>query len=83
MNLRKNTEISLATKERRKVIREYWKKKSKNLKKNPRDFFNICKPFLSNKTTKNNTMSLKTEDDVVENDAIVANSFVDYFDKYR
>ena len=71
---------NLVTKERRKAIREYWKKKSENLNESPRDFFNVFKPFLSNKTTMNNTISLKTEDEVVENNAdIVANNFVDYF----
>ena len=71
MNLRKNTKIWLLKSAGRKLENIG----KKNLKENPRDFFNIFKPLLSNKTTKNNTLSLKTEDDVVENDAnIVANS---------
>ena len=38
-----------AKKQRRLAIKEYWKTKSEDLKRNPRDFFKTFKPFLSDK----------------------------------
>lgn len=43
---------------------------------NPRDVYNTFKPFISNKTAKNNpTRSNLTKNDTV----VVANCFADYF----
>ena len=38
-----------ATKQRRLAIKEYWKIKSEDLKRKPRQFFWVFKPFLSDK----------------------------------
>ena len=38
-----------ATRQRRIAIKQYWKKKSDDLKANPRDFFGTFKPFLVSK----------------------------------
>lgn len=38
-----------ATKQRRIAIKEYWRKKSEDLKNNPKAFFKTFKPFLSSK----------------------------------
>jgi len=43
-----------ATKQRRIVIREYWKKKAQALKTSPRDFFKTFRPFLNTKGNANN-----------------------------
>ena len=40
---------NLATKERRRAIREYWDAKSKEINTKPFEFYNIFKPFISNK----------------------------------
>ena len=42
-------EKSEATKQRRLAIKEYWRTKSEDLRRNPRDFFKTFKPFLSDK----------------------------------
>lgn len=47
---------------------------------NPRDVYNTFKPFISNKTAKDNPTSLNVDGNVTKNDAVVvANCFADYF----
>ena len=47
---------------------------------NPREVYNTFKPFISNKTAKNNPTSLNVDGNVTKNDAVVvANCFADYF----
>ena len=72
---------NLASKERRKAIKEYWRKKSEKLKENPKDFFNTFSPFLSNKNKMvNRAISLKTDRDLIINDTnIIADSFANHF----
>ena len=41
---------NLATKERRKAIKQFWKMKSEKIRENPRDFFNTFQPFVNRKT---------------------------------
>ena len=38
-----------ATKQRKLPIEEYWRTKSEDLKRNPREFFRVFKPFLKDK----------------------------------
>ena len=53
---------NLATKERRKAIKQFWKiMKSEKIRENPRDFFNAFQPFISKKTAKNNPITLNID----------------------
>ena len=45
-----------ATKQRRLAIKENWKTKSEELRRNPRDFFRTFKPFLSDRGIKCNSI---------------------------
>ena len=38
--------INLATKQRRKAVKQFWKMKSEKIRENPRDFFNTFQPFI-------------------------------------
>ena len=54
--------------------------KSEKISENPRDFFNTFQPFISNKTAKNNPISLNIDGNVTKNDAVaIANCFANYF----
>lgn len=70
-----------ATRQRRLAIKEHWRKKADDLKKNPRDFFKTFRPFLSTKGHKGEIeIHLRTDGDVVEKDqSRVADVFADYF----
>ena len=70
-----------ATRQRRLAIKEHWRKKADDLKKNPRDFFKTFRPFLSTKGHKGEIeIHLRTDGDVVEKDqSRVADLFADYF----
>ena len=73
---------NLATKERRKAIKQFWKMKSEKIRENPRDFFNIFQPFINKKTAKNNPITLNIDGNDKENDAIAVvncTCFADYF----
>ena len=64
----------------RKAIKQFWKTKSEKIRENPRDFFNTFQTFISDKTVKNNPISLNIDGNVAENDAVaIANCFADYF----
>ena len=65
---------NLATKECKKVIKQFWKMKSEKIRENPRDFFNTFQPFITKKTVKNNPITLNVDGNDTENDAVaVAN----------
>ena len=74
---------NLATKERRKAIKQSWKMKSEKIRENPRDFVNTFQPFINKKTAKNNPITLNIDGNDTENDAVaVINCFADYFARY-
>ena len=69
----------IATKERRKAIKEVWMKKTDNLKQKPWEFFKTFWPILG-KSKGSNTISLETEENSVETDeSIISNTFAHYF----
>ena len=71
---------NIASKIRRKAIKEYWCKKTQNLKEKPRDFFNTFRPFLGSKTKDNNTINLATDHGDIDYDAsIIVNRLANYF----
>ena len=64
----------------RRAIKQFWKTKSEKIRENPRDFFDTFQTFISDKTVKNNPISLNIDGNVAENDAVaIANCFADYF----
>ena len=70
---------NLATKERRKAIKEFWMKKTDDLKQKPWEFFKTFRPFLG-MSKGSNTISLETEENSVETDeSIISNKFAHYF----
>ena len=70
---------NLATKERRKAIKEFWMKKTDDLKQKPWEFFNAFRPFLG-KSKGSNTIILATEEKAAESDdSIISNKFAQYF----
>ena len=71
---------NLATKDCRKAVKQFWTTKSEKIRENARDFFNTFQPSISNKTAKNNPISLDIDGNVPKNDAVaVAYCFADYF----
>ena len=71
-----------ATRLRRKAIREYWKRKSEDLKKRPREFYRTFMPFLgSKKVCKQSTADLKlrVNGKVNKNMQETAEVMADYF----
>lgn len=70
---------NLAKKECRKAIKEFWMKKTDDLKQKPWEFFETFRPFLG-KSKGSNTISLETEENSVETDeSISSNKFAHYF----
>ena len=70
---------NLATKEHRKAIKEFWMKKTDDLKQKPWEFFKTFWPILG-KSKGSNTISLETEENSVEtNESIISNKFAHYF----
>ena len=71
---------NIATRLRRRAIKEYWNKKADDLKTNPKNFYNVFKPFLHSKSKKcENTLLTLDIDGVIEQDQ--CNS-ADHFAKY-
>ena len=74
----------IPTKERRRAIREYWHTKSKQLNIKPQDFYNIFKPFISDKTKTSTTICLKDDgNNVVKDQKEVAEMLATYFTEHR
>ena len=70
---------NLATKERRKAIKEFSMKKTDDLKQKPWQFFKTFRLFLG-KSKGSDTISLETEENSVETDeSIISNKFAHYF----
>ncbi|XP_015765428.1 PREDICTED: uncharacterized protein LOC107344289 [Acropora digitifera] len=70
---------NLATNEGRKPIKEFWMKKTEDLKQKPWEFFKAFRPFLG-KSNGSNTIILETEENPAETDkSIISNKFTQYF----
>ena len=69
-----------ATKQRRIAIKQYWDKKSNDLKNNPKAFFKTFKPFLGSKScTERNDIHLKINGSMITDQQQVAEEFVEHF----
>ena len=70
-----------ATKERRKAIRNYWEKKTKEMHSKPRDFFKAFKPFLGTKKVSSGSdiIQIKMNDGIERDQKVVAEEFSKYF----
>ena len=73
---------NIATRKRRKAIKEYWNTNSEELKSKLREFYNTFRPFISTKAKDSNSICLRTDTDKVEKDqTVVAEHLVNYFSK--
>ena len=69
-----------ATKQRRLAIKEYWRTKSEDLRRNPRNFFKTFKPFLSDKGIRSDPdIELNIEGDIVKDQIKVTEILADHF----
>ena len=69
-----------ATKCRRRAIKKFWKEKADHLNSKPYDFYNIFRPFLSDKRQKGSDINIRKVDGKVEKDPRnVSNIMVNYF----
>ncbi|KAK3744231.1 hypothetical protein QZH41_004610 [Actinostola sp. cb2023] len=77
----KNKWRNLATKLRRKAIKEYWKEKTEDLSNNPRAFYKVFKPFIDTKSqgTDNGVINLEVNGNILKDQTEVANNFANYF----
>ena len=70
---------NLANKEGRKAIKEFWMKKTDDLKQKPLEFFKAFRPFLG-KSKGSNAIILETVENAAEtDDSIISNKFAQYF----
>ena len=69
----------MATKERRRAIKAYWAQKSDELRRRPRDFYKIFKPFLSENTKEETKIAIEINERIVANQKVVADELGDYF----
>ena len=71
---------NIASKERRKAISAYWRKKSEKLSTNPSAFYNTFKPFISGKRKESPGITLGTKEEAVtSNQPEVAEILANYF----
>ena len=70
-----------ATKERRKAIKQYWKKVSDNVMSDPRKFYRTFRPFTDFKNKQGNSggICLKVKDVLEGDQTKVANHFANFF----
>ena len=77
--LRRRTR-NAATKQRRIAIKEFWRKKTEDLKNNPKCFYKTFKPFLSTKdSTKGEEIHLNVNGSVIKDQKQVAEVLVEHF----
>ena len=70
---------NVATKERRKAIKDFWQKKTKEIAIKPRQFFQTFIPFISNKCKDERNIHIKINDRVEKDQRIVAEEFAECF----
>ena len=63
----------------RQEKRQFFKKVEENKSQNPKEFWNFCKPFFTNKCVENEIVSLLDSDVLIQNDLKIANIFNEYF----
>ena len=71
---------NIATRESRKAIKHYWRKKSEELNEKPSEFYKTFRPFLNNKSTNSSEISLRNENGNIITDQLeVADLLANYF----
>ena len=71
---------NIATRERRKAIKHYWRKMSEELNEKPSEFYKTFWPFLNNKSTNSSERSLRNENGNIITDQLeVADLLANYF----
>lgn len=70
---------NLATRERRRAVKEYWALKTDEFSQKPRDFYKAFKPFLSNKTKEDTRIAIKVDENIITNPNVVADVLCDHF----
>ena len=71
---------NIASKERRKAISAYLRKKSEELHSNPSAFYNTFKPFISDKVKESPEICLRTKEGTVKiNQPEIAELLANYF----
>ena len=74
---------NIATRERRKAIKNYWTQKSDELKTKPRDYFKTFNPFLRLKGKQVTNISLRVNENIVTDQQSVVEVMGDYFSKWQ
>ena len=71
---------NLATKERRKAIKAYWRRKSEELYEKPSDFYKTFKPFLNDIAKDVSEINLRNIDNKTITDRLeITEIFAEYF----
>lgn len=72
---------NVATKLRRKSLKQYWKSKTEGMNYNPREFYKVFKPFLDSKSqdVDDSAIILENCGSDIKNQTMVADCFVEYF----
>ncbi|PFX12946.1 putative RNA-directed DNA polymerase from transposon BS [Stylophora pistillata] len=70
---------NIATRERRKAIKDYWAQKSSELKTRPRDLFQTFNPSLNSKNRDTTNISIRINDSIIRDQKKVVEIFGDYF----
>ena len=72
---------NVATKLRRRSLKQYWKSKTEEMNHNPREFYKVFKPFLDSKTqdVDDSAIILENCGSDIKDQTMVADCFVEYF----
>ena len=70
---------NIATRLRRNAIKQYWRDKSADLKDDPRSFYKTFTPFLRDKNSGDEVISLEEGDNIVQDQKTVTEMFSNYF----
>ena len=71
---------TFCTSQRRKAIKEYFRKKSDDISQDPRHFWSTNRPFLhSRRAYKSNDIILKEGEEIITDKTRIAETFNDYF----
>ena len=72
---------NIATRLRRRAIKNYWRTKAVNLKENSRSFYKPFSPFMSSKGKSDQDVILKVGDNTVQKQCEVAEILAEYFSR--
>ena len=76
----KNKWRNIATKCRRKAIKQYWRRKTDDFNNNPAEFYKTFKLFLDDKSRAvDKCITLEKDGNVIRDQSKIADCFLDYF----